>query len=98
MKNLKQYIAMLAAVIILIMQLPVFAQVYNPGMIICYDDAEHWYTDSIFDLYVNGEKIEAAVEPIIFNDRAVVPLREVFEACGASVDYDNEKKCVEVQY
>ncbi|MGN1116552.1 MAG: stalk domain-containing protein [Candidatus Ornithomonoglobus sp.] len=98
MRNLKQYIAVLAAVIILILQLPVSAQVHNPGMTICYDDAEHWYTGSIFDLYVNGEKIEAAVDPIIFNDHAVVPLREVFEACGAEVNYDNDKKCVEVQY
>lgn len=87
-----------AAAIILILQLPVSAQVYNPGMTICYDDAEHWYTGSIFDLYVNGEKVEAAVEPIIFNDHAVVPLREVFEACGAYVEYNNEKKSVEVQY
>lgn len=97
-KNLKHYIMILTAVIILILQMTVSAQVYNPGMTICYDDTEHWYTGSIFDLYVNGEKIEAAVEPIIFNDHAVVPLREVFEACGASVEYDGDKKCVEVQY
>lgn len=98
MEKLKQYAALLFAVVILAPHIPARARVYNPGMTICYDDAEHWYTGSIFDLYVNGEKIEAAVEPIIFNDHAVVPLREVFEACGANVNYDGEKKCVEVQY
>ncbi|MGM9936647.1 MAG: stalk domain-containing protein [Candidatus Ornithomonoglobus sp.] len=98
MERLKQYIAVYAAAIILMLQLPAFAGIYNPGMTICYDDAEHWYTGSIFDLYVNGKKIEAAVDPIIFNDHAVVPLREVFEACGANVDYDGDQKCVEVQY
>ena len=68
------------------------------GMQLCYDGANHFYTGAVYGLYVNGHAIHAAVEPIIFNDHAVVPVREVFEECGARVDYTGENQCVEIQY
>lgn len=46
---------------------------------ICYDGATHLYTGEVYKLFVNGNKIESAMEPIIFNDHALVPVREVFE-------------------
>lgn len=68
------------------------------GMQICYDGATHWYTGEIYSLIVNGNEINAAMEPIIFNDHALVPVREIFEECGAIVDYTMETQCVEIQY
>lgn len=68
------------------------------GIPLYYDGADHLYTGSVYNLYVNGHAIHAAVEPIIFNNHAVVPVREVFEECGARVDYTGENQCVEIQY
>ena len=68
------------------------------GIQLYYDGASHLYTGSVYNLYVNGNAVHAAVEPIIFNDHAVVPVREVFEECGARVDYTGENQCVEIQY
>ena len=41
-------------------------------------------------VYVNGEKISFDVEPIIDNGRTLVPLRYIFEALGAKVDWRGE--------
>lgn len=68
------------------------------GLQICYDGATHWYTGEIYSLIVNGNHITSAMEPIIFNDHALVPVREIFEECGAIVDYTVETQCVEIQY
>ncbi len=65
---------------------------------ICYDGGTHLYTGEVYKLFVNGNKIESAMEPIIFNDHALVPVREVFEECGATVDYDGEARSVKVKY
>ena len=52
-----------------------------------YDGGIHEYNDSIYTLSINGNKISTPLEPIVFNDRALVPVREVFEATGATVSY-----------
>lgn len=54
-----------------------------------YDNSVHEYTGSIYTLKVDGKTISTPLEPIIFNDRALVPIREVFEAMGATVSYDD---------
>ncbi len=54
-----------------------------------YDNGVHEYTGSVYKLKVNGSEVKTPLEPIIFNDRALVPIREVFEAMGATVGYDN---------
>ena len=41
-------------------------------------------------VYVNGIKINFDVEPIIDNGRTLVPLRYIFEALGAKVDWRGE--------
>lgn len=62
-----------------------------------YDGAYHTYNGSIYSLYINGKKIDTPMEPIIFNNRALVPLREVFEALGATVSYKSETKGIVVE-
>lgn len=58
-------------------------------MMLEYDNAVHEYTGSVYKLKVNGSEVKTPLEPIIFNDRALVPIREVFEAMGADVDYND---------
>ena len=70
----------------------------NAAMQICYDGATHWYTGEIYSLYVNGNEVKSPMEPIIFNDHALVPVREIFEECGATVEYTGETQCVEIEY
>ncbi len=62
-----------------------------------YDGGQHEYTGALYTLYVSGKKIETPLAPIIFNDRAVVPVREVFEALGAEVGYEQATKKITVR-
>ena len=43
---------------------------------------------------LNGSAIEFDVAPIIENDRTLVPLRAIFEALGAQVEWDGENETV----
>lgn len=43
---------------------------------------------------INGRNIEFDVPPQLINDRTMVPLRAIFEALEATVDWDNETKTV----
>ena len=50
----------------------VFAEV----LLLEYDGEIHNYTGDIYSLVVNGKKLNnLPLDPIIFNDRAVVPVR-----------------------
>jgi N-acetylmuramoyl-L-alanine amidase len=55
-----------------------------------YDGGAHEYTASIFSLRVNGRLLQADPPPVVFEDRALVPARAVFEALGAAVDWNAE--------
>lgn len=69
------------------------------AMTLQYDNKTTEYTGSIYSLMINGKTLtDLPMPPIIFNDRALVPLREVFEAMGAAVNYDSAKKEVSVDY
>ena len=57
------------------------------AMTLEYDGGVHSYTGNLYDLFVDGKQVSTPLEPIIFNDRALVPVREVMEAMGAAVDY-----------
>lgn len=48
-------------------------------------------------IYVDGEKITADVYPKTENNRTLVPMRAVFEAMGAKVDWEDETKTVIVR-
>ena len=96
MNNLKKLVAFLCAGVMAITGSNVtFAKT---GFEICYDGGTHLYTGSVYDLYVNNSKITAEIEPIIFNDHALVPVREVFEKCGATVDYEQSTRTVSIDY
>ena len=47
---------------------------------------------------LNGEKIIFDQNPIILNGRTLVPMRAIFEALGAEVDWDGETKSVTARY
>lgn len=51
------------------------------------------YTDGITVL-VDSEPVEFDVEPMIENDRVLVPLRAIFEALGAGVEWDGGNQTV----
>lgn len=72
------------------------ATVSNAAMLLEYDGDVHNYTGNIYTLSVDGKKISTPLEPIIFNDRALVPVREVFEATGAVVNYNANTKGIHI--
>ena len=45
-------------------------------------------------VYVNGEQVEFDVKPVIENERTLVPMRAIFEALGAEVDWNQETETV----
>ncbi len=89
---MKRIVAILVSLIILSMSFQASAK----GLELFYDNEYHLYKGSIFFLYVNDVEVESVMEPIIFNNRALVPLREVFEALGQKVEYDNITKEITV--
>lgn len=62
-----------------------------------YDGKTHTYTGNIYKLLVDGNEVNTPLEPIIFNDRALVPVREVFEATGAVVNYNSATKGIYIE-
>lgn len=76
-----------------------FGCAVSASMILEYGGGVHNYTGSVFSLSVNGEELtDLPLEPIIFNDRALVPVREVFEALGANVLYKSDTRDVIITY
>lgn len=61
-----------------------------------YDGGVHEYNGSIFTLIVNDSVLNPPLSPIIFNDHALVPVREIFEELGAVVDYEDDTRRVDV--
>ncbi|MGB9792421.1 MAG: stalk domain-containing protein, partial [Thermacetogeniaceae bacterium] len=45
-------------------------------------------------IYVNGKLLKTSAEPYIQNDRVLVPFRDIFEALGASVSWDEKTRTV----
>lgn len=45
-------------------------------------------------VYINNEKLDMPINPIMQQGRTLVPLRAIFEAMGASVDWDQATKTV----
>ncbi len=73
--------------------------VASASLLLEYDGGIHNYTGAVYDLKVNGKTLsDLPLEPIIFNDRALVPVREVFEALGAEVDYEETDKSITIDY
>lgn len=73
--------------------------VASASMLLEYDGGIHNYTGAVYSLTVNGKTLtNLPLEPIIFNDRALVPVREVFEGLGAKVEYDPSDKSIDITY
>lgn len=89
---MKKLIAFLILSVMLIGSFPAGAQ----GLELYYDGEYHTYKGSLYTLYINGEKITPPLGAIIFNNRALVPLREVFEALGQTVVYNADTKEITV--
>lgn len=87
------------AVIMAILCCFLFGAKASAAMILEYDGGVHNYTGSVFSLSVNGKNLtNLPLAPIIFKNRALVPVREVFEALGATVLYEGETKKITVTY
>ena len=52
------------------------------------NDVAQGKTDDSIKVFINGRQLEFDVEPMIINDRTMVPMRAIFEALGAEVDWD----------
>lgn len=76
----------------------IFTTVFASDYILEYDGKTEEYTGSIYKLMVNDEFVETTVPPIIFNDYALVPIREVCEPMGAFVNYITVSKQVFVNF
>ena len=73
--------------------------VFAESLLLEYDGGIHNYTGDVYSLVINGKTLtDLPLNPIIFNDRAVVPVREVFEALGATVIYSATDNSVKVIY
>lgn len=65
-------------------------------MMLEYDGGVHEYSGEVYALVVNNRVLNPPLSPIIFNDRALVPVREIFEEVGATVNYIGDTQTVEV--
>jgi len=52
------------------------------------------YAEGDITVSVNGKNIEFDQPPVIDNDRTLVPMRAIFEALGAQVDWDGDARTV----
>jgi N-acetylmuramoyl-L-alanine amidase len=66
------------------------------GLMLEYDGAVHEYSGEIYKLVVDNREIQSAMPPIVFNDRALVPVREVCEAVGATVSYEPNTQTIDI--
>lgn len=48
------------------------------------------------EIYINGQKIESDVAPIIVSDRTLAPVRVISENLGAEVYWDNDNRLVQI--
>lgn len=54
------------------------------------------YADSSIKLVIDGNNVTSSAEPIIKNDRTLVPLRIIAEQLGAQVIWNNDDRTVEI--
>ncbi|MDD6484931.1 MAG: N-acetylmuramoyl-L-alanine amidase family protein [Clostridiales bacterium] len=85
----------ITAVIMLILTAAA-AEARTGSLLLEYDGSTHEYNGSLYELYVKNQPVMSDMEPIIFNNRALVPVREVFEEAGATVNYYADTQTVEI--
>ena len=52
------------------------------------DDSTDYVDNDTIKVFINGKQLEFDVEPMLMNGRTMVPMRVIFEALGATVDWD----------
>ncbi len=63
--------------------------------IIVYDYQEFWnYLDSKITINLDGQEVTYSEQPTITNGRTMVPMRELFEQLGATVNYNDETRLI----
>ena len=63
-----------------------------------YNYKKYWeYLDTKIYLEIDGKEKTFSKQPTIIGDTAMVPMRELFEYCGAEVSYNSEKGEVTAQ-
>ncbi|MBQ2680066.1 MAG: leucine-rich repeat protein [Firmicutes bacterium] len=71
---------------------------YNDALLkeakIHYGDEANADKPDEITVYVNGNKVSFDQPPIIKDDRTLVPMRAIFEAMGAKVDWEKDTKTV----
>jgi len=50
------------------------------------------FAEDPIKIYLDGKELETDVPPVIVNDRTMVPFRDIFEALGATVDWNGNLK------
>lgn len=55
-------------------------------------------TENEITVIFDGEKLEFDSDPVIINDRTMVPMRKIFEELGATVDWDDTARRVEAVF
>lgn len=83
-----------AALIMFLLCSMSFASAEN--MMLEYDGGTHEYNGEVYALVVNNQILNPPLSPIIFNDRALVPVREIFEEVGAVVNYIADTQTIEI--
>lgn len=48
-------------------------------------------------IYIDGVKLNTTAEPINMKGSVMVPMRDIFEAMGATVEWDQENSCVNAE-
>ena len=52
------------------------------------------FANDVIEVYIDGEKLECDVNPKNIDERVLVPMRAIFEALGAKVDWNGETRTV----
>lgn len=83
-------------VFVLVLSVILSQTAYAGTLILEYNGQKHEYNGSTYKLMINGKYINTSVEPLIFNDYTLVPIREVCESMGATVQYIDSTKQINV--
>jgi len=93
---LKKKISKFLLISLLVFLFPKDVFAANIGTITIGKDT--FYTRNI-SLHVNNKKIEnLPIEPVLYEDRVLVPSREIFEPLGAYVVYNDDERTVYIIY
>lgn len=74
----------------------IFAVLLVTSNTLIYAHTEGKYNGKI-DVNINGTYLDFDVDPIMQNDRVMLPMRKIFEYLGASVDWNDSSQTVTAQ-